>query len=75
MPPKENKDFNPNFKQVLVEIRHPGEKGKVEKVSPAAADILCRKGGCVDVAKEAAELKAKEEAEKAAKEKAEKEKK
>lgn len=48
---------------VLVEIRHPD--GKTEKVAPAAADILIRKAGCVDVAKEKAEKAAQEEAEKA----------
>lgn len=52
-----------------VEIRRPG--GKIEKVAPAAADILCRKGGCVNVAKEKAELAAKEAAEEAAKKQAE----
>jgi hypothetical protein len=50
-----------------VEIRHPN--GDTEKVRPAAADILCRKAGCVDVAKEKA---AKEAAEKAAAEAEEK---
>lgn len=54
-----------------VEIRHPD--GNTEKVAPAAADLLCRKAGCVDVAKEAAEIAEKEAAEKAAKEAADKE--
>lgn len=58
---KENKDFDKDFKEVLVEVR--GKDGKTQKVAPAAADIMCRKGGFVDVVKETAELKAKEEAE------------
>ncbi|HUX58626.1 MAG TPA: hypothetical protein VMV77_16770 [Bacteroidales bacterium] len=65
--PKENKEFDKDFKVVLVEIRYPD--GKIDKVAPAAADLLCRKAGCVDVAKEAAEIAAKEAAEKEAAEK------
>lgn len=66
MPKKE--EVEP-FEEVLVEVR--GPDGKTKKVAPAAADILCRKGGFVDVAKEKAE---KEVAEKAAAEAAKKEK-
>lgn len=67
MPPKKNKDFDKDFKEVFVKIRYPD--GKEEDVSPHCADLLCRKADCVDVAKEAADLKAKEAAEKAEKEK------
>ena len=58
------KDVRDDFKPEVVEIRHPN--GKTEKVAPAAADLLCRKAGCVDVKKEEALKKA---AEKAAEEK------
>ena len=66
--PKKTEEVEP-FEEVLVEVR--GPDGKTQKVRPAAADIMCRKGGFVDVAKEKAE---KEAAEKAEKEAAEKEK-
>ena len=55
------KEVVEDFKEVLVEIRHPN--GDKEKLAPAAADIMCRKGGCVDVAKEAAEKAAAEKEE------------
>jgi len=61
MPPvKENKEYDKDFKEVLVKVRNP--EGKIEELAPAAADILCRKAGYVDVAKEAAAKKAAEEA-------------
>ena len=59
MPPKKE-----DIEKVVddsVEIRKPD--GKTVKVAPAAADILCRKAGCVDVAKEAAEKAAAEKEE------------
>ena len=67
--PKENKgEFDKDFKEVLVKIRYPDDKE--EDVSVHCADLLCRKAGCVDVVKEAAEKAAKEakEAEKKEKE-------
>ena len=64
MPKKE--EVEP-FEKVLVEVR--GADGKTQKVAPAAADIMCRKGGFVDVAKEKAAEKAAAEAAKKEKEK------
>jgi len=52
MPKKTDEVVEP-FEEVLVEVR--GEDGKTQKVAPAAADIMCRKGGFVNVAKEKAE--------------------
>ena len=60
--PKKTEEVVESVVDNSVEIRYPN--GDLEKVAPAAADILCRKAGCVDVAKEAAELAAKEAAEK-----------
>jgi len=43
---KKTKEGEP-VKDVSVEIKHPD--GETERVAPAAADILCRKAGCVVV--------------------------
>jgi hypothetical protein len=59
--PKAKEKVEP-VEDVSVEIRYPD--GKTDKVAPAAADLLCRKADCVDVAKEKAEIAAKEAEEK-----------
>lgn len=58
MPSKKTEEVEPVVDN-LVEVR--GKDGKTQKVAPAAADIMCRKGGFVDVAKEEAAKKAAEE--------------
>lgn len=73
MPKKTEADTTPVDVRELVEIRYPN--GKTEEVNSTVADLLCRKEGCVDVAKEKAEKEAAEEAaKKAAEEEAKKEK-
>lgn len=64
-----HKEKNDESSVVLVEIRYPD--GKIERLAPAAADILCRKANCIDVEKEKVELAAQKAAEEAAKKLAE----
>jgi hypothetical protein len=69
MPSKKKEEVEP-FEAPVHVVRSP--EGKVEKLAPAAADILIRKAGYVDENEYQAKLKAIKAAEAAAKEAAKK---